>query len=173
MTKLIRRCQQGAAGSSRGMILVRRIAVLTGLALAMSLSALSGADAQRRPPPSDQGTTPPPKVEKQFPVGFSWTAASLNGKPYGGERPTLRIDDVFRGTGFSGCNTFSATTYPLREMGFAVGPVAVTRRACDGGAMAIERAFLVALRTAQKWDLVSGQLVLSGPNGTLRFERAI
>ncbi len=107
----------------------------------MSLSTLTGADAQRRPPPPEQGTTPPPKVETAvFLSASSWTAASLNGKAYGGERPTLRIDDVFRGTGFSGCNTFSATTYPLREMGFAVGPVAVTRRACDGGAMAIESA---------------------------------
>ncbi len=60
----------------------------------------------------------------------------------------------------------------MREQGFAVGPVAVTRRACETGVMGTERAFLVALRNARKWDVVNGQLVLQGA-AELRFGRAI
>ncbi len=95
-----------------------------------------GAMAQRRPPPPEQGTTPPPKVEKQFPVGFSWTAASLNGKPIPASVRPCASTTCSAAPAFPAAIPFSATTYPLREMGFAVGPVAVTRRACDGGAMA-------------------------------------
>ena len=113
------------------------------------------------------------KQEKQFPLGGSWTAVSIGGKPPGANRPTLLVDDNLRGTGFSGCNIFSATAYPLREQAFAVGPIALTKKACDTGQMASERAFLVALRAAQKWDLVEGRLIITGGGGELRFERGL
>jgi heat shock protein HslJ len=38
--------------------------------------------------------------------------------------------------------------------------------------MGTERAFLVALRNARKWDVVNGQLVLQG-TAELRFVRAL
>ena len=124
-------------------------------------------------PTNDDGLVPQPRPEKQFPLGASWTAVSVGGKPVGGERPTLVIDEQLRAKGFGGCNTFSATAYPLREQALAVGPVAVTRKACDGGASATERTFLVALRGARKWDVVQGRLVLTGVAGEIQFERAL
>lgn len=152
------------------------VAVLTGSVL-MSLGA-GTAEAQNQRPSSRPQTTqesevPQARQEKQFPLGASWSAISMNGKLLGGERPSLVVDDQLRAKGFSGCNSFSATAFPLREQGFAVGPVAVTKRACEGGATATERAFLVALRSARKWDLLNGQLIIQGAAGELRFERAL
>lgn len=141
-----------------------------------ALSLPRQADAQTRPSqPSSQrpSTEAPQQREKQFPLGAAWTAISVNGRAVGGERPSLVVDDQLRGKGFSGCNNFSATAYPLREQGFVVGPVAVTRRACAADAMATERTFLVAFRGTRKWDIVNGQLILQGVAGEIRFERAL
>jgi heat shock protein HslJ len=135
------------------------------------------ASSQGRPdlryPGQDSAPVPQPRQDKQFPLGASWTAVSINGRALGGERPSLVVDDQLRARGFGGCNTYSATAYPLREQGFAVGPVAVTRKACEQGAMAQERGYLTTLRGARKWDVVQGQLVVTGVAGEIRFERAL
>jgi heat shock protein HslJ len=157
--------------------------------VALSIVVASGAAAQgysgpgwgkagRRggegQPQQGQGEKPPTKEEKKFPLGQAWIAVSLNGKVFGGnERPTFRLDDQFRVHGFGGCNTFSATAYPLREQGLAVGPIAMTKRSCDKGLMASEMQFLTALRTSAKWDTVIGTLVIKSQNGELRFERSL
>ena len=112
--------------------------------------------------------------DKRFPLGASWIATSLNGKTYSGaERPAFTLDDQFRVRGFGGCNSFSTSAFPLREQGFAVGPLALTKRACDKGRMDQEMAFLTALRTSAKWDTHIGTLIIKGPNGELRFERSL
>ncbi len=150
------------------------------LFLAGSLAVLTFADeaaAQNRrrqatPPATEDGKVAP-KQEKQFPLGQAWTASSVNGKPFGAIRPTLTVDENLRGTGFAGCNTFSATTYPLREQNFATGPVAVTKKACPKEASDVERSFLVALRGARTWDNPGGRLVIKGVGGEIVFERGI
>jgi heat shock protein HslJ len=113
-----------------------------------------------------------PKEDKPFPTKTSWILSSFQNKSFGSERPTFILDENFRAKGFGGCNAYSATAYPLRGFGFSVGPIALTKKACDKNLMDLEKAFLVALRTTQKWDLVEGALVLTGSNGTLRFERS-
>jgi heat shock protein HslJ len=75
--------------------------------------------------------------------------------------------------GFAGCNTFSATSYPLRQQGLAVGPFALTKKTCDKGIMASERAFLTALRGAARWDSDGKELVVKGTAGDLKFERVL
>ena len=132
-----------------------------------------GRPAQQpgQPSPNPSG---PKKQEKQFPVPSSWVAMTLNGKPYGGiDRPSFTLDKQYRAKGFGGCNTFSATAYPLREQRFAVGPLALTKKQCDKGVMDLERAFFVAMRTAAQWDLDGLNLVIKSPSGELRFERSI
>jgi len=110
---------------------------------------------------------------KIFPLGSAWVASSLNGKPFTGERPTFKLDDQMRATGFSGCNTYSTTAYPLREQGLAVAPFALTKRTCNKAAMAIEQAFLMALRTSGKWDIQGPTLIIKSQTGELRFDRAL
>jgi heat shock protein HslJ len=112
--------------------------------------------------------------EKMFPLGATWTAVSLNGKPFNGnDRPTFIIDSQYRARGYGGCNTFTATAFPLREQHLAVGPLAITKKSCDKGLAATEQAFLIALRTSGAWDLVGSQLVIRTQNGELRFDRTL
>jgi heat shock protein HslJ len=144
------------------------------------LATVTSAEAQMRRNRGNQdqqqsGTiTPNQKEEKKFPLGQSWIAVSMNGKSFpGAERPSFTLDDQFRVRGFGGCNTFSTTAFPLREQGIAVGPLALTKRSCDGGVMASEKAFLTALRTSAKWETTVGTLIIRGPNGELKFERSL
>ncbi len=158
-------------------------ALLPALAV-MSLSATEpaaqqGAAGQKaRAGQADQaarpgGPVPQPKRDKIFDVGATWIATSLNGKPFSGERPSFAIDQQYRARGFGGCNTFSATAYPLREQRLAVSPLLFTKKTCDKATMASERAFFVAFRYAERWDLQGSTLTVKTQNGELRFERAL
>ncbi len=129
-----------------------------------------GGEDEKKPQyiPSEKPT------EKVFPLDSTWTAVSLNGKPFTGrDRPTFSLDQQYRAKGFGGCNTYSATSYPLREQRIAVGPFALTRKQCEKDVMESERAFLVALRTSQQWDLEGSTLVIKTQSGELRMERSI
>jgi heat shock protein HslJ len=116
---------------------------------------------------------PQPMREKMFPLGVSYIAVTLNGRAFPGERPAILLDDNFRLRGFAGCNNYSAIAYPQQQQGIAVGPFALTKRTCDRAIMDAERSFLVALRTAQKWDVQGSTLIISSPNGELRLERSL
>lgn len=121
----------------------------------------------------DNKVPQPGERDKIFPLGSSWVAVSLNGKSFGGDRPSFKLDDQLRATGFGGCNNYSTTAYPLREQGLAVGPFALTKKSCDKAAMAAEQTFLVALRTSAKWKIEGRTLIVTTQNGELRFERAL
>ncbi len=114
----------------------------------------------------------PKQTEKTFPVGTTWSAVSLKGKAFTGERPTFSLDQAFRGRGFGGCNSWSATVYPLRNQTFAVGPIAVTKKSCPATS-ASENAYLAALRSAQKWDIQGSILIVYTAAGELRFNRSL
>ncbi|MCB5175468.1 MULTISPECIES: META domain-containing protein [Microvirga] len=155
---------------------LRLAAILATFATVSAAHAQSASVLGRPVGPTRQVDTKVPQPlqgDKVFPLGSSWVAVSLNGKPFTGDRPSFRLDDQLRASGFGGCNTYSATAYPLREQGLAVGPFALTKRSCDKSAMAIEQAFLVALRTSAKWDIQGRNLIIRTQNGELRFERAI
>jgi heat shock protein HslJ len=143
------------------------------VALAIAPAALAQVPGQANRPAQPQGNVPQPRQEKVFPVGSSWIAISLNGRPFSGERPSFTLDQQYRAKGFSGCNTYSATAYPLKEQRLAVGPFAMTKKSCGKDLMALEQAFLVALRTSAKWDTQGSALIIQTQNGELRFERAL
>ena len=136
-------------------------ATLVGLAAAAGVAA-AGAPALA------QAAKP-----KTFPFGSQWTLLTFAGKPVTENKPTIIVDESLRARGFAGCNTYSASAYPLPQQRFAVGPLAVTKKACDKALMDRERAFLVILRTAATWDVKDGQLVITGQNGELRFDRTL
>lgn len=149
-------------------------------------AALLGASVLGAPPAQAQSmygygknkekekqTLPQAKATKIFPANSTWMAVSLNGKTFGGERPSFILDKQFRAKGFGGCNSFAATAYPLTDQHIAVGPLALTKRSCDKGLMTSEQSFLMALRTSAVWDLVGSNLVMKGPSGELKFERSL
>lgn len=143
-------------------------------ALLTALAAAGAAHAQPANPRQPSAQAPKPQQrDKIFPVGASWIAVSLNGRPFTGDRPSFTVNQQFRATGFAGCNNYSATAYPLREQILAVGPFALTKKSCGKDVMALEQAFLVALRTANKWDQQGSALTVNTSSGPLRFERAL
>ncbi|MDB5650881.1 MAG: hypothetical protein JWL62_2401 [Hyphomicrobiales bacterium] len=147
---------------------IRHVAASLALALA---TLATPAMAQRKPPAQPAAPAPNPN-EKTYPVGANWTLREMNGKPIpAGIEATLTIDDRFRASGISGCNTWSATMWPVRNQRFAVGPVALTKKACPAPVMAFERAYLTALHAQPQWDLIGSTLEVKGPAGTLKFAR--
>ncbi|MFJ5369050.1 META domain-containing protein [Bosea sp. CER48] len=159
--------------------MIRRLglaAVLAVLAVPMLMPGEAAAQRQRMPSRTELGgqtEIPQAQQEKTFPLGASWSLVQLNGKPVYDRRATLIIDKNLRGTGFGGCNTFSAAAYPLRQQGLAVGPIALTKRSCDKAMLDFERAFLTALRGTRNWDIVNGRLVLKGAAGELTLSRSL
>ena len=112
-------------------------------------------------------------VEKTFPLGSAWTVVRFNNKTYTGERPTMTLDRQYRMQGFAGCNTYSATSYPLRMQRIAVGPIAFTKKKCAPAVLASEKSFLVAMRGVYQWDIVGPQLILKSSDGEIVFERTL
>ncbi len=155
----------------------------TVLALIASLGAAGTVHAQsntaqeraRQTPPQQDSRVPQSRSpEAQFPQNVTWTAINVGGRTIDGtRRPSFILDGNFRMRGFGGCNSFSATAYPLRGQSLAVGPIALTKMACDKTVMDFERDFLTALRGSQKWTIEEGNLVLQTQRGVLRFERAL
>ena len=160
--------------------MIRRLglaAVLAGLAVPMLMPGEAAAQRRQQMPSrtelGGQTEIPQAQQEKTFPLGASWSLVQINGKPVYDRRATLIVDKNLRGTGFGGCNTFSAAAYPLRQQGFLVGPIALTKRSCDKSQQEFERAFLTALRGTRNWDLVNGRLVLKGAAGELTLSRSL
>ncbi|QFU15703.1 META domain-containing protein [Microvirga thermotolerans] len=155
---------------------LRLAALLAALAVVPAAHAQTSTVYGRPAGPTrtvDNKVPQPGQQDKIFPLGSVWTAVSLNGKPFTGDRPSFTLDDQLRARGFGGCNNYSATAYPLREQRLAVGPFALTKKSCDKATMAAEQAFLVALRTAAHWDIVGPILTIKTQSGELKFERAL
>jgi heat shock protein HslJ len=122
----------------------------------------------------DEPPKPLPPQQKNFPLDQTWQLKELNGKPVPTEiDASLKIDSALRGSGFTGCNSWSATMYPIKDQHLAVGPYALTKKQCDKDTMAVELGFLSALLGQPTYDLVNGELVIKGPRGTLRLARSL
>jgi len=119
------------------------------------------------------GNTPSPIQPKQFPLNVQWILSTINGKPAGDNQPTLLLDSQYRIRGFAGCNTYSATSYPGKNQGIAVGPLATTKKECDKATNELEKAYLLSLRTSIQWQMKDGFLILLGEKSELKFERAL
>jgi heat shock protein HslJ len=142
--------------------------------IAIVLAALGGfgyAHAQKK---DDEPPKPLPPLQKNFPLDQTWSLRELNGKPVPSTLDvSLKIDGALHGSGFAGCNSWSAVMYPVKDQHLAVGQYALTKKQCDKDTMAIETGFLSALLASPAWDLVNGELVIKGPRGALRLVRSL
>src|SRR6204780_1540424 len=146
------------------------------LVAAVVLSFSSAAYAAQKGPQSEEDETPKPlpPLQKNFPLDQTWSLKELNGKPVPpGLDISLKIDGSLRGSGFTGCNSWSATLYPVKDQHLAVGPYALTKKQCPKDIMQLELGFLSALVGSPTWDLVNGDLVIKGPRGALRLARSL
>ena len=145
--------------------------------MAITLIVLGGvfaAHAAMRTEEDDKPPKPLPPQQKNFPLEQTWSLRELNGKPVpAGVDVSLKIDGSLRGSGYTGCNSWSATMYPVKDQHLLVGPYALTKKQCDKDIMAIEFGFLSALMAQPTWDLVNGELVIKGPRGALRLVRSL
>jgi heat shock protein HslJ len=139
-------------------------------ALCLATAAFAGPHSQE-----DEGPPKPlPPQQKNFPLDQTWSLRELNGKPVAaGLDASLKIDGNLRGSGFTGCNSWSATLYPVKDQHLAVGPFALTKKQCDKDVMAVEIGFLSSLVGNPTWDLVNGDLVIKGPRGSMRLARSL
>ena len=145
-------------------------------AAAMGLTVVALAQPVHGPKSEeDQGPPKPlPPLQKNFPLDQTWSLRELNGKPVpDGLDASLKIDGNLRGSGFTGCNSWSATLYPVKDQHLAVGPFALTKKQCPKDVMAVELGFLSSLVGNPTWDLVNGDLVIKGPRGSIRLARSL
>jgi heat shock protein HslJ len=146
--------------------LLRAAAVL----FAAAFATLAAAQMRQK----EEELKPLPPSAKQFPLDQTWSLRDLNDKPVpSGLDASLKIDGNLRGSGYTGCNSWSATLYPVKEQHLLVGPFALTKKQCAKDVMAVEFGFLSALTGNPTWDLVNGDLVIKGPKGSLRLARSL
>jgi len=137
----------------------------------LGAGALSQAQMRMK---DDETPKPLPPLQKQFPLDQTWSLRELNGKPVPASLDaSLKIDGALHGSGFGGCNSWSAVMYPVKDQHLAVGQYALTKKQCDKDTMAVENGFLSALLAGPAWDLVNGDLVIKGPRGALRLARSL
>ena len=140
---------------------------------AVALAAIA-ASARRLRHFADRAGQADAAAAEELPARPDLAAAELNGKPVSADLDvSLKIDGALRGSGYTGCNSWSATMYPVKDQHLAVGPFALTKKQCDKETMAIELGFLSALLQLPTWDLVNGELVIKGPRGSLRLARSL
>ena len=147
------------------------------LPLAFMLAAVSaGAFAKSAipAPESKDAPKPLPPLQKTFPLDQTFSLRDLNGKPISATIDvSFKLDGAYHASGFTGCNSWSATAYPQQNQHILVGGLAMTKKACDKSSMEIERNFLRALSGGPAWDLVNGDLVFKGPGGEMRMVRSL
>ena len=150
---------------------IRFASTRAALVAAARAAAVSGAAFAAS---DDKPKTPMPPWSIQFPFDQTFSLKELNGKPVpDGLDVSMKIDGSQRGTGFTGCNSWSATIYPINGQKLAAGPPALTKKQCPKDVMAIETGFLSALYGQPAWDLVNGELIIKGPRGTLKMVRSL
>ena len=150
--------------------------LLAAAAGAVALCAAGAAFAGGGPqsPEDKEPPKPLPPLQKNFPLDQTWSLRELNGKPVpSGLDASLKIDGSLRGSGFTGCNSWSATLYPVKDQHLMVGPFALTKKQCPKDIMAVEFGFLSNLTSSPTWDLVNGDLVIKGPRGAMRLARSL
>jgi heat shock protein HslJ len=142
--------------------------------LCLTAPALAGS---QKGPQSEEDEGPPkplPPQQKNFPLDQTWSLREINGKPVpAGLDATLKIDGNLRATGYTGCNSWSATVYPVKDQHLAAGGFALTKKQCPKDVMAVEVGFLSSLVGNPTWDLVNDDLVIKGPRGSIRLARSL
>jgi len=135
---------------------------------------LAGAAAYAKPLQKEDDPKPLPPMQKNFPLDETFSLRELNGKPVDSALDvSFKLDGSFHASGFSGCNSWSATAYPQQNQHILVGGMVMTKKACDKANQAIESGFLRALQGGPAWDLVNGDLVIKGPGGAIRLARSL
>lgn len=139
------------------------------------IAALASAGALAAPiPQPEEAPKPLPPLQKNFPLDQTFSLRDLNGKPVSPDLDvSFKLDGAYHASGYTGCNSWSATAYPQPNQHLLVGGFAITKKTCNKDDLAIERGFLRAFQGGPAWDLVNGELIIKGPGGALRMVRSL
>ena len=140
---------------------------------ALTASAAWAGIGTPAPEPS-QAAKPLPPLQKNFPLDQTFSLRELNGKPVPSDLDvSFKLDGAFHASGYTGCNSWSATAYPQANQHLLAGGFVMTKKTCEKTNQAIENGFLRALQGSPSWDLVNGDLVFKGPGGAMRLVRSL
>ena len=95
---------------------------------------------------------------------IEWYMTEVSGtailtKP-GERRPFIKFDGAKKqASGFNGCNNYVGS-YEISASSLKFGPVAATRRFCEGTANEVEMKFKQALDKTRLWGIKDGLLIL-------------
>jgi len=139
------------------------------------IAALASAGALAAPiPQPEEAPKPLPPLQKNFPLDQTFSLRDLNGKPVSPDLDvSFKLDGAYHASGYTGCNSWSATAYPQPNQHLLVGGFAITKKTCSKDDLVIERGFLRAFQGGPAWDLVNGELIIKGPGGALRMVRSL
>lgn len=154
---------------------VSKFFVCTALSISLLSSGAALAAAKKPKQPADAANADAaPQPDKKFPTKASYELKSINGKPIAGNlMVTFSLDESFRATGSAGCNNWSATIYPSNGQRLAVGPIALTRKACDKDAMQMEKLYTSFLHSSPFWDVDGSNMTLKLPNMVMVLQRSL
>lgn len=137
------------------------IAVRSTVALALLFSLLGCQATPDAAPDTPAGTTPAALFD-------TWTLTSLEGNPVdallpqGAKAPWIIIAPDGKVSGSTGVNSMGSKLDPeaLSSGRFSLGPIMSTRRAGPPALMAVESAFVEALRKADSYSVKKSTLTL-------------
>jgi len=112
------------------------------------------------------------EASRRFPSEQRFIVLYLNGQDFHHRSLTFAVrrepgSRIARGTGYAGCNTWSARLDVSETGRLAVSDVATTRKFCHRDRMRTEGEFLAILRSLDRWRSDGRTLTLRGDRGTL------
>jgi heat shock protein HslJ len=111
-------------------------------------------------------------------AGSSWKATGINdGKSAvvttaATEQVTATFGTDGTISGFAGCNNYNGPFVESNGSGLTIGPLAVTKKACEGEAATVEDAYLAALAKVAKFEIAGDQLTLRDAGGSTQVTYA-
>jgi putative lipoprotein len=92
--------------------------------------------------------------------GTGWQARLIAGQPVAADiRSTIVLEAENKVAGFGGCNSFFGS-WALEGEAIVFGHLGATMMMCPPEMMAQENSFLEALNTAERFEIIDGELVI-------------
>jgi heat shock protein HslJ len=144
-----------------------------GLAASAHAKGKSAKEAAKEQKEEGKEQSEPAPTYKPFPHNYIFNLKDINGKAPPADI-WIRIDSTMRGTGFSGCKSWSGVfVVGANRLGPKAMP-AVADAKCDPALQAIERDFWQMMLSGPFWDTQGSDLILKGAKGgVLRFTRSL